>query len=198
MPPILLGGPGMFAKALAIYAAAFVVVADRREGGDRRYRTARLGVPRLALRDGARTARGAVDRVRAAGHATRDDGDADVHAGRYAVDDARHDGEHRAQGRAARELVPHGAGRDVRGGRVRPDDRRVHDTARVRHRAVRLTARGGPAEPARSDSAHRLPHDERRLRARSRGERRGSRRARRDRPRSRSCSPRRSCRRSRS
>ena len=27
MPPVLLGGPGMFRKALAIYAAAFVVVA---------------------------------------------------------------------------------------------------------------------------------------------------------------------------
>src|SRR5256885_18319 len=27
MPPVLLGGPGMFRKALAVYAAAFVVVA---------------------------------------------------------------------------------------------------------------------------------------------------------------------------
>ena len=27
MPPVLLGGPGMFRKALAIYAAAFVAVA---------------------------------------------------------------------------------------------------------------------------------------------------------------------------
>ena len=38
-------------------------------------------------------------------------------------------------------------------------------------------ARGRPSESARSDSAHRLPHDERRLDARPRRERRGARRA---------------------
>ena len=42
------------------------------------------------------------------------------------IDDARHDGDDRAQGGAARELVPHGARRHVRVRRVHRDHRRVH------------------------------------------------------------------------
>ena len=46
MPPVLLGGPAMFRKALLIYAAAFVAVAILAQGGDRRDRPSGLGASR--------------------------------------------------------------------------------------------------------------------------------------------------------
>ena len=49
MPPVLLGGPGMFRKALAIYAAAFVVVAIVAKGGNRRHRAPDWVFSRLAV-----------------------------------------------------------------------------------------------------------------------------------------------------
>ena len=177
MPPILLGGPGMFRKALAIYAAAFVVVAIIAKAAivgiglpdwvfPGSLIVMALGLP-VVLWTGyvQRVTRRAIDR------------DADVHAGRNAVDHPRHDREHRAQGRAARELVPHRARRDVRVRCVRRDRSRAFMVLRafgIGPFGSLLAA--GPAEPARSDSPHRLPHDERRLDARARGQRRGARR----------------------
>ena len=146
MPAVLMGGPGMFRKALAIYAAAFVVVAVVAKAAIAAIGLAGVGVSGFAHRDGAGAACRAVDGVRAARDAPRARRDADVHAGRHADEHARHDREHRAQGRAARELVPHGARRHVRVRRVRRAHRGVHVTARARHRAVWIAARGGPTE----------------------------------------------------
>ena len=63
MPAVLLGGAGMFRKALAIYAVAFVVVAIVAKAA-----IVGIGLPDWVFpgsldRDGARAAGGAVDRA---------------------------------------------------------------------------------------------------------------------------------------
>ena len=116
---------------------------DRREGGDHRHRTSRLGVSRRARRHGARAAGDSVHGVRAVRRAPRGDGDADVHAGRHAVARRRagHDGDDRDQGEPARVVEAHDARRHRRGRRVRAARRRLHDAARARHRTGGIAAR---------------------------------------------------------
>ncbi len=119
MPPVLLGGPGMFRKALAIYAAAFVVVAIVAKAA-----IVGIGLPDwvfpgslivMALGLPVVLWTGYVQRVtRRAMTATPT-----YTPGGTPTDHARHDRDDRAQGRAARELVPHRARRDLRVRRVR-------------------------------------------------------------------------------
>ena len=59
MPPVLLGGPGMFRRSARDLRGGVRRGGDRREGGDCRHRSAGLGISRFAHRDGARPARGA-------------------------------------------------------------------------------------------------------------------------------------------
>ena len=145
MPAVLLGRSAHVPQSARDLCRCVRRRGRRREGGDRRHRPAGMGISGLAHRDGARVSRRALDRVRAARDAPRAHRDADVHAGRNAVDDTRHHRDDRAQGGAARELVSHGARRAVRVRRVHRGHRGVHGAARARHRAVRIAARGGTA-----------------------------------------------------
>ena len=178
MPSVLLGGPGMFRKALAIYAVAFVVVAIIAKAA-----IVGIGLPDwvfpgslvvMALGLPVVLWTGYVQRVtRRAVTATPTYTPGGTPAARR-----------RARWRRSRcKAAPHVSWyRTARGGMYAFGAFIALVAAFMALRALGIGPFGsllasGRLESTRSDSAHRLPYDERRLDARARGERRGARRA---------------------
>ncbi len=141
MPPVLLGGPGMLRKALAIYAAAFIAVAILAKAA-----IVGIGLPDwvfpgslilMALGLPVILWTGYVQRVtRRAVTATptfTPGGTPSAIQGTMATI--------ALTGGAARQLVSHGERWRIRAGRVRAEHRRLHEFARDGRRAVRKPRR---------------------------------------------------------
>ena len=176
MPGILLGGAPMFRRALATYAAAFVVVALLAKAA-----IVGIGLPGWVFPGALIVMALGLPVVLWTGYVQRvarrvGDSDADVHAGRKRQG-RRPDGTIATMALKAAPQVSWyrtARGGDVRFRRVHRHHRGVHGDARVRHRAVRIAHRDRQVERPGPDHYHRLSHNECRLVARPRGERCGA------------------------
>ena len=165
----------MFRKALAIYAAAFVVVAVIARAA-----IVGIGLPEWVFAGALVVMALGLPVVLWTGYVQRVDAPRAARRRRRYTPGGTPTATHGAiatmalKASAAHELVPHGARRHVCVRRVHRAHRAVHGACARSASGRSVAVRRGPAQRARSPAHHRLPHDQRRQHAGPSGERCGA------------------------